>query len=300
MSGEAVEAVVYGTVCLDRFVLEGDLNGPFDLPGGEAFNTATQLAGWGVRVALVGTALGDDPEGRRLRELLDTSPIGLPRTHVPDDPAAVTPLCEVRVAADGERVMRGRGFAQARAPRHEDLPPLLASWPVFAACPNLGAPAERAALAAADAGCPVVAMDFAPGSPVTAASRVWLSSPDALRRLHGLEVDADNAPAVARAARDAGAQTAVVTLGAAGAVVADRALGEFHVPSLTPPYPIIDTTGAGDAFRAGVCCGLLHGLPLAELLRFAAAAAALHCTRIGGGSRVPLGDVRDLAGLPAV
>ena len=31
--------------------------------GGEAANTAMALAKWGVRVALVGTAIGDDEDG---------------------------------------------------------------------------------------------------------------------------------------------------------------------------------------------------------------------------------------------
>lgn len=49
----------------------------------------------------------------------------------------------------------------------------------------------------------------------------------------------------------------------------------------------VDTTGAGDIFRAGFIYGLLQGWPLEQQLEFACAAAALNCTAVGarGGIR---------------
>ena len=286
--------VVYGTVCLDLFVAldaGGDPlpGGPRALPGGEAFNTATCLAGWGVRVALTGTALGADAEGDRLRTLLDDPRLGLPRTLIPDVPGAQTPVCTIRVFPDGERVMSGRGFAHAVAP--PPLPPgLFAARPVFACDPNLGEPAVSACIAAADAGCPVVAMDFAHRPEVVRACRLLVTSRDVLARGRGYDGDAERA---ARNLLDAGAPTVIVTRGADGAVVADRAEGVFHVPAV--PVRAVDTTGAGDTFRAGLCYGLIRDWPLRQTVRFAAAAAALHCEVWGGGSRIPLRRVLDAA-----
>ena len=43
----------------------------------------------------------------------------------------------------------------------------------------------------------------------------------------------------------------------------------------------LDTTGAGDVFRGGFIYALLQGWPIADGLRFANAAAAVSCTRLG-------------------
>jgi len=54
----------------------------------------------------------------------------------------------------------------------------------------------------------------------------------------------------------------------------------------------VDTTAAGDVFRAAFICALLKGLPPRQMLRFANAAAAISVTRPGAMSSVPnLDDV---------
>ena len=52
----------------------------------------------------------------------------------------------------------------------------------------------------------------------------------------------------------------------------------------------VDTTGAGDVFRAAFIHGLLRDAPPRELLRFANAAAAVSCTRAGAMNSVPTRD----------
>ena len=54
----------------------------------------------------------------------------------------------------------------------------------------------------------------------------------------------------------------VVTLGADGAIWADRD-GKCGVCP-AQQVPVADTTGAGDAFFAGVAAGLTYGKPLPE------------------------------------
>ncbi|MFZ5814840.1 MAG: carbohydrate kinase family protein [Bacillota bacterium] len=66
-----------------------------------------------------------------------------------------------------------------------------------------------------------------------------------------------------------GPSQVVVTLGALGCEVAERGMGEpVHVPAL--PVEVVDTTGAGDAFVAGVS----HALACGADLRLAAEAGA--------------------------
>ena len=63
------------------------------------------------------------------------------------------------------------------------------------------------------------------------------------------------------------------------------------------PVPVIDTLAAGDSFRAGVVYGLLNALPDEELVRFAAATAAVVCTRFPSVAEPPtLSEIRTLMG----
>jgi sulfofructose kinase len=57
----------------------------------------------------------------------------------------------------------------------------------------------------------------------------------------------------------------------------------------TPAFPVhtVDTLGAGDVFHGAFTLRLTEGGDAREALRFAAAAAALKCTRHGGGLAAP-------------
>ena len=67
-----------------------------------------------------------------------------------------------------------------------------------------------------------------------------------------------------------------------------------------PAFPVkaVDTTGAGDVFRAGMIYALLRGERPEMLLRWGNAAAALACTRRGAMDSVPsLEAVQRLVGV---
>lgn len=60
----------------------------------------------------------------------------------------------------------------------------------------------------------------------------------------------------------------------------------FHVPGFS--VPVVDTTGAGDAFHGAFIFGLLRqDWPLVEVARFANAVAAMNCRRLGGRAGLP-------------
>ncbi|MGB6043012.1 MAG: carbohydrate kinase family protein [Pirellulales bacterium] len=72
-----------------------------------------------------------------------------------------------------------------------------------------------------------------------------------------------------------------VKLGSQGALLSP-ADGEFvEVSPVTPPGPVVDTTGAGDCFYAGLLSGLLNGMPVNEAGRLAAATGACCVTGLG-------------------
>jgi len=53
------------------------------------------------------------------------------------------------------------------------------------------------------------------------------------------------------------------------------------------PVEAVDTLGAGDTFHGAFALALAEGCDLNEAMRFAAAAAAIKCTRFGGISGTP-------------
>jgi ribokinase len=81
-----------------------------------------------------------------------------------------------------------------------------------------------------------------------------------------------------------GAGSAVITMGGEGAVVVT---GEeaYLVPAVrvTP----VDTTGAGDAFNAGLAFGLVQGLPLVEAVKLGNMTAAIKVTKFGAQEGLP-------------
>jgi ribokinase len=84
--------------------------------------------------------------------------------------------------------------------------------------------------------------------------------------------------------------TVVVTLGAHGCCA--RHLGAFHLQAAFA-VPIVDTTGAGDTFCGSFAAALCRGLPMDQALRYASAAGALACTRLGAQSSIPMANEVD-------
>jgi sulfofructose kinase len=80
-----------------------------------------------------------------------------------------------------------------------------------------------------------------------------------------------------------------VTLGREGYRWVDET-GECHQPAF--PVEAVDTTGAGDAFHGAFALMVASQKPAAVCARYAAAVAALKCTRLGGRAGLPgLADV---------
>lgn len=73
-----------------------------------------------------------------------------------------------------------------------------------------------------------------------------------------------------------------VKLGGQGVLLSERAGQYLQIPVVAAPGEVIDTTGAGDSFYAGLLTGLLKGLSVEEAGRLGAAAGACCVTRVGG------------------
>ncbi|MEU5951150.1 adenosine kinase [Streptomyces sp. NPDC047525] len=73
------------------------------------------------------------------------------------------------------------------------------------------------------------------------------------------------------------AEAVIATAGAEGAhLLVDGELS--HVPAVTPPAPVVDSNGAGDAFASGYLFGRLTGEPPSRCAHYGAIAGAYACT----------------------
>ena len=82
-----------------------------------------------------------------------------------------------------------------------------------------------------------------------------------------------------------GVGAAVITLGEKGTLFHDRQTSE-HLPAITAG-PVVETTGAGDAFNGGLAVALSRGLAPLEAVRFANAVAGISVTRPGTAPSMP-------------
>lgn len=72
-----------------------------------------------------------------------------------------------------------------------------------------------------------------------------------------------------------------IKLGAQGALLSPSDGEWIEIQPVEPPGPIVDTTGAGDCFYAGLIAGLARGLSIDDSGRLAAAAGASSITVVG-------------------
>ncbi|MEQ1941564.1 ribokinase [Mesorhizobium sp. VNQ89] len=85
-----------------------------------------------------------------------------------------------------------------------------------------------------------------------------------------------------------GVGAAVITLGDKGALLHTARQSE-HVPAISAG-PVVETTGAGDAFNGGFAAALARGVAPLEAVRFACAVAGISVTRPGTAPSMPTRD----------
>lgn len=82
-----------------------------------------------------------------------------------------------------------------------------------------------------------------------------------------------------------GVGAVVITLGSNGALYRDRSRS-VHVPVISAG-PVVETTGAGDAFNGGFAVALSEGRDMVDAVRFGCATAGISVTRPGTAPSMP-------------
>ncbi|MEQ8357126.1 MAG: ribokinase [Kiloniellaceae bacterium] len=104
--------------------------------------------------------------------------------------------------------------------------------------------------------------------------------------LTGIAVETpDDARRAAEALLARGVGAAVITLGERGALFHDSSASEL-LPAVDAG-PVVETTGAGDAFNGGLAVALSRGLAPLDAVRFANAVAGISVTRPGTAPSMP-------------
>jgi sugar/nucleoside kinase (ribokinase family) len=264
-------------------------------PGGNALNTAVALQRLGEPTAFVGS-IGDDAFGDLL--LSELRKTGLDLRGVRREPGWATPTTLI-VRAEGEdrRFVHALGAGDRFTGTDIGLELIPANGVVLAAgylklnSWNDGALEQLFRTARALGSivvlnvCIPVEGNVDPGRclRLLPCVDVFVPNEDEARVLTG-ESDLD---IQARKLREAGAGTVIITRGAQGLHAADAkariVLGAYQVP-------LIDPSGCGDCFTAGLIAGLLRHWDLARTLQFASAVGALGATALGCTSGVPSFD----------
>ena len=104
---------------------------------------------------------------------------------------------------------------------------------------------------------------------------------------HGVE-GVEGALSAAAELLSLGPRSAVITVGAQGAVFSDGD-STTHVPA--PKAEVVDTTGAGDAFVGALAARLARGDTLEEAVTYAARAGAAAVTKEGAQGALPTPEV---------
>ena len=268
-------------------VLGGDLR---LIPGGKGANQAVAAARLGRRVAMIGR-LGDDDAATTLRSAMDAA--GVDTTRLLNTDATPSGTALIAVAADGDNTVVVSPGANGRVSSADVASAAGVLSAAAVVLLQLEVPLEAVAAAVRHARGMVVlnpapaptAMlpdDLLDGVDVLVPNQTELATLAGYAGLSAIgQVDPDTAVALARGLPVA---AAVVTLGAAGAMVVtpDDAT---HVPA--PAVEPVDTTAAGDAFCGALADALVDGADLVRATAWAVRVGTAATLRHGAQPSLP-------------
>lgn len=259
-------------------------------PGGKGSNQAVAAARLGASVAFV-SKLGNDPFGTLARDTYAAE--GIDATYIYDSPDVPTGGASIVVhESAGENaivVVPGACFTLTTA-EVDRAAARIAESAVFVTQLELPVPVVMHGLAIArSAGVPTV-LNPAPATPLPdeifpLCDYITPNESEA-GALVGFPVTSlDDARRAADVLLGRGARHVIITLGAQGALIRTSAITE-HVPAMDAG-PVVETTGAGDAFNGGLATGLAEGMDVVAATRLGCATAGISVTRHGTTPAMP-------------
>lgn len=267
--------------------------------GGSAANTAMALARMGLDVVLISRV---GPGFLALKALNSLREAGVLSTGLQRDPAAMTGLMYVVVTPDGERTILGHRGANVLTDPNQVREEIIRDARLFhlSGYAMLADPQRSAALLALEMACRhglTVTLDPGMSVPQAALDEMRALLPVIDLLLPNLPeaqalTGADSPEDCFRALVAAGVRVVALKLGEKGCLIGGEE-GPVHVPAFA--VETRDTTGAGDAYAAGIIAGWLGGLDWFGAAVLGNAMGAMGAARVGAGASLP--QARDVLAL---
>ena len=264
-------------------------------PGGKGANGAIAAARLGAEVAMFGR-VGEDAFGSELVKNLRDNGVDTEQVEAVSD--APTGSAFITVTPDGENAIvvspgANRSFGKEEV---EDAAEDLGRARVLVAQLEINTEAIEAAACSVIGNGGRFVFNLAPPKEVPDTLLHWCD-PLVVNEHEAhllLAEDVREPEESAERLLSLGPRSVVVTLGAAGAVLAaDGSARRFPAPQVEAA----DTTGAGDAFVGALAAKLAEGIPLEEAIPHAVLAGAAAVTREGAQGSLPTpGEVEKLGG----
>jgi ribokinase len=261
-------------------------------PGGKGSNQAVAAGRLGAEVSLI-TRLGEDDFGKLAVATWEAAGVRPVVTRVPESYTGAA-FIFVEAATGDNAIIISPGAAATIGPADLDArADLIGGAAVFMT--QLEQPLEAAVRGleiAREAGVATL-LNPAPARDLEDAvlrlcDYVTPNETEA-EALTGIAVGSiDGARAAAERLLARGAGAAIITLGAQGVLYHAAGCSEL-VPAMAAG-PVVETTGAGDAFNAGFAVGLAGGMDPVEAARFGCAVAGVSVTRPGAAASMPSAD----------
>ena len=258
-------------------------------PGGKGSNQAVAAAMAGGRTHFI-TRLGSDDFAKVARQTWEKAGV-IPEVMVDADSHTGAAFIFLEAATGNNAIIVASGAGGRIAPEDLDArADLIRSAAVFVTQLEQPIAAARRGLEIARAAGVTTILNPAPAAALDDAMLALCDfitpNETEAETLTGLPVtklaEAEKA-ADALMARGVGA--VIVTLGSNGAFYRDRKRS-VHVPVISAG-PVVETTGAGDAFNGGFAVALSEGRDVVEAVRFGTATAGISVTRAGAAAAMP-------------
>ena len=315
--GKTIDCVLCGSCVLDILVRPVPLEAPIGkskllvtepaeiATGGIVSNSGIAMARLGMK-AVAFTYVGRDDWGAMIRRKYEAE--GFDASHLMTHPTAATSTTAVLIDPSGERsfahcVGAPKLLTKADFFNNLDLfaQSRMALFGYYSLMPNVESDLPEVFAAIRQTGCQTALDSAGSGGDMKPLDRilphldVYVPSHDEAMHQTG-KTDPHEILEVYRGCGATGLLG--VKLGSKGALLSP-APGQFvPVACITPPGPIVDTTGAGDSFYAGLLTGLLKGMSPADAGRLAAATGACCITGLGASAGIRnLAETMKIAGL---
>lgn len=242
--------------------------------GGKAANQAIGAVKLGSTSCII-TAIGSDPMGDLATATLRDHGVDVAGVVIDLDAATMLGVLMIEPSGENSIVIAPGALSAMSAATVDSRAELIRSSDVCLVSLEIPVSAAAQALNVARASGVLAILNPAPATEPAAISKLLpLCDVVTPNETEAHFLTGETQPELQAAAMlELGAHAVVITLGSRGALIQSRGGQAVMVPA--EPVPVVDTSGAGDAFNAALAVALIRGLDLSEAAHFGCRAAAL-------------------------